>query len=130
MWSLPIIQGFVGKLEIHVNAIKIKIFLISRRSRDASGTHQYTTGLDYEGHAANFVETEQIVKINDLIFSFVQMRGSVPLYWSQNFSYGILSSIKINGSEEDNQLFFNRHIDRMKSRDSYEFVFLLNLLCQ
>ena len=41
MWSLPIIQGFVGKMELHLQAKKIKIILISRRSRYKGGTQQY-----------------------------------------------------------------------------------------
>lgn len=36
-----------------------------------------------QGDCANFVENEQIVEyLNDKI-SFVQIRGSIPLYWSQ-----------------------------------------------
>lgn len=38
MWSLPIIQGFVGRMEMHIKAKKIVITLISRRSRYKGGT--------------------------------------------------------------------------------------------
>uniref|UniRef100_A0A8B9RAX4 SAC1 like phosphatidylinositide phosphatase a n=1 Tax=Astyanax mexicanus TaxID=7994 RepID=A0A8B9RAX4_ASTMX len=40
-------------------------------------------GIDSEGHAANFVETEQIVQYNNSRASFVQTRGSMPFFWSQ-----------------------------------------------
>ncbi|NXS17026.1 SAC1 phosphatase, partial [Mystacornis crossleyi] len=38
---------------------------------------------DSEGHAANFVETEQIVHYKGNKASFVQTRGSIPFFWSQ-----------------------------------------------
>jgi len=40
-------------------------------------------GVDEEGAAANFVETEQILAYNGEYASYVQTRGSIPLYWSQ-----------------------------------------------
>ncbi|VDP06004.1 unnamed protein product [Soboliphyme baturini] len=42
-----------------------------------------TRGIDNEGNAANFVETEQILEYGDILCSFVQTRGSIPLCWSQ-----------------------------------------------
>lgn len=33
-------------------------------------------GIDDEAHVANFVESEQIVKAEGKVFSFVQLRGS------------------------------------------------------
>jgi hypothetical protein len=40
-------------------------------------------GIDEEGEAANFVETEQIISYNGNIAAHVQTRGSIPLYWNQ-----------------------------------------------
>ena len=40
-------------------------------------------GVDDEGHVANFVETEQLVTLDKSCTSFVQIRGSVPLFWDQ-----------------------------------------------
>lgn len=40
-------------------------------------------GVDDEGKCANYVETEQLVWYHDHQMSFVQVRGSVPVYWSQ-----------------------------------------------
>ena len=40
-------------------------------------------GVDDDGHVANFVETEQLVTIDKSCTSFVQIRGSVPLFWEQ-----------------------------------------------
>ncbi|CAG9137151.1 unnamed protein product [Plutella xylostella] len=35
------------------------------------------------GHVVNFVETEQIVERGGERCSFVQTRGSIPLFWTQ-----------------------------------------------
>lgn len=67
--------------------------LISRRSRYRAGTRYFTRGIDEEGHVANFNETEQIVIFTDSlrsnpshatsVMSFVQTRGSVPVFWAE-----------------------------------------------
>jgi hypothetical protein len=35
------------------------------------------------GNVANYVETEQIITRGDSYTSFMQVRGSVPLFWEQ-----------------------------------------------
>jgi hypothetical protein len=40
-------------------------------------------GCNDEGHVANFVETEQIIFLEKEVTSYVQTRGSVPLFWEQ-----------------------------------------------
>lgn len=66
--------------------------LISRRSRFRAGTRYFRRGIDRDGHVANFNETEQILLLegnsrpepNYLAkFSFVQIRGSIPVFWSE-----------------------------------------------
>ncbi len=39
--------------------------------------------MDSEGHVANYVETELLVKCGSHVVSYVIVRGSVPVYWSQ-----------------------------------------------
>lgn len=53
-------------------------------------------GVNSEGYVANDVETEQIVMVDNAhptmtnyasrFSSFVQNRGSIPLYWAQDIS--------------------------------------------
>lgn len=43
-------------------------------------------GVNDGGHVANFVETEQQIYIDtmdDIILSYVQTRGTIPLFWEQ-----------------------------------------------
>ena len=39
--------------------------------------------MDSDGHVANYVETELVVKCGSHVVSYVIVRGSVPVYWSQ-----------------------------------------------
>lgn len=53
-----------------------------------------------QGNCANFVETEQIVEyLNDTV-SFVQIRGSIPLYWSQNPNVRYKPALNIDLTKE------------------------------
>lgn len=62
-------------------------------------------GLDWDGNAANFVETEQMVieynEENIKVCSYVQTWGSIPLLWSQDPDLKWEPKIKIN---KDNML--------------------------
>lgn len=45
-------------------------------------------GVDEDGEVANYVETEQLITYQMHEVSFVQVRGSVPVFWSQpGFKY-------------------------------------------
>lgn len=71
--------GFIGSFKRE----KFDFMLISRRSAIRAGTRLWMRGADDDGRVANFVETEQLVFASDNVFSFVQIRGSVPMEWSQ-----------------------------------------------
>ena len=76
----------------------MQLCLISRRSRFRAGTRYFRRGIDHEGHVANFNESEQLLLVEGLTtpgahrlssdpfaakLSFVQIRGSVPLFWAE-----------------------------------------------
>ncbi len=60
--------------------------LIARRSRKRAGVRFCRRGVDAEGNVANFVETEQIVQMANIVSSFVCIRGSIPLFWKQDMT--------------------------------------------
>ncbi|KAM7533700.1 hypothetical protein Aperf_G00000121153 [Anoplocephala perfoliata] len=96
----PVILGFVGILKASNSPESVgsvaSYAIISRRSVKRAGTRYYARGVDHNGNPANFVETEQIVYIPPgHIFSFVQIRGSVPLYWSQRPSLKYKPEVKL-----------------------------------
>ncbi|KAI1285280.1 Phosphatidylinositol-3-phosphatase SAC1 [Halotydeus destructor] len=82
-YCLPLIHGFVSIENVAVNNKSFKLILISRRNVRRAGCRLLIRGLDANGDPANYVETEQIVEHNGHCSSFVQVRGSIPIYWSQ-----------------------------------------------
>ncbi|VIO97219.1 Recessive suppressor of secretory defect, putative [Brugia malayi] len=89
-YVLPIIHGFFDISRCIVNGHIFQLCLISRRSIYRAGTRFYMRGVSTIGHSANYVETEQLVEYDKdsdpkqrCLTSFVQIRGSIPLFWSQ-----------------------------------------------
>ncbi|TNM94699.1 hypothetical protein fugu_017458 [Takifugu bimaculatus] len=92
-WLMYIIHGFCGQSKLLIYGRPVHITLIARRSSKFAGTRFLKRGANCEGDVANEVETEQIVHDASVMSftagsysSFVQVRGSVPLYWSQDIS--------------------------------------------
>jgi len=80
---LPVMHGFVQSHHCTVNRTQVTYTLISRRCCFRAGTRLFMRGVDSEGQVANYVETEQIVEYQGEKCSFVQTRGSIPIFWSQ-----------------------------------------------
>jgi hypothetical protein len=55
MWRISVIQGFVGRLELHINGLKLTVVLISRRAVKRGGTQSFARGIDIDGNAGNYV---------------------------------------------------------------------------
>ncbi|VDD92033.1 unnamed protein product [Enterobius vermicularis] len=79
-YVLPVIHGFFSCRRCVIGVHVFHLILISRRSVYRAGTRFYMRGSGVDGNSANFVETEQIIQY---LTSFLQTRGSIPLYWSQ-----------------------------------------------
>lgn len=86
-YILPVMQGFVELNKCKINNKEFAWGLITRRSRHRPGTRYFSRGIDAEGHVSNFVETEQLVLYDGpsgkTALSYVQTRGSIPVYWTQ-----------------------------------------------
>ncbi|KAF2645610.1 hypothetical protein P280DRAFT_442280 [Massarina eburnea CBS 473.64] len=98
-WCHPIIHGSVDQSSLDVFGRRIYITLLARRSRFFAGARFLKRGANDRGYVANDVETEQIVSealttsfhapgprlfSNPGYTSYVQHRGSIPLYWTQD----------------------------------------------
>ena len=146
-YVLPIMQGFVGQrsFEIASNdshqviskpvedikdvvetqkqpeaASTFLLTLISRRSVKRPGLRYLRRGVDEDGHAANSVETEQILSRaswspKDKIYSFTQIRGSIPLFFSQS-PYAFKPVPVLQHSFSTNHEAFRRHFSNVASR--------------
>ncbi|CAF0811378.1 unnamed protein product [Adineta steineri] len=80
---LPIIHGFIAINKLNINGHSFTYGVISRRSTHRAGTRLFIRGINDDGQVANYVETEQILQMDDVLCSYVQIRGSIPCYWSQ-----------------------------------------------
>ncbi|KAF4605523.1 hypothetical protein EYR40_004309 [Pleurotus pulmonarius] len=92
---LPVMYGTFDIRSVFLNGRHFQICLISRRSRFRAGTRYFRRGIDQDGHVANFNETEQLLLVEGppsatrtpdeyaYKLSFVQIRGSIPMYWAE-----------------------------------------------
>lgn len=85
---VPLIYGYVKIIETQTNYRPISFGLITRRSRFRAGTRYFRRGVDANGNVANFNESEQLLilhtsKSSYETFSYIQTRGSVPVYWAE-----------------------------------------------
>ncbi|OMH80142.1 Polyphosphoinositide phosphatase [Zancudomyces culisetae] len=100
-WIMPLIHGYAVQSKLGMIGKDIYITLIARRSRVFAGVRFLKRGVNAKGYVANDVETEQIVHTmeftsfdmpnsnpnsNPHYSSYVQHRGSIPLFWSQDTS--------------------------------------------
>lgn len=88
-------EGTIGTVEVDGKDESVQqgsdflITLISRRSIKRPGLRYLRRGVDDLGDTANSVETEQILsrtswEASQKVYSFTQIRGSIPLFFSQS----------------------------------------------
>jgi hypothetical protein len=98
-WCRPVIHGYIDQSSMDVVGRRVYLTIIARRSRFFAGARFLKRGANDLGYVANDVETEQIVSelvntsfhapgprlyANPTYTSYVQHRGSIPLYWTQD----------------------------------------------
>ncbi|MED6167933.1 Phosphoinositide phosphatase sac1 [Stylosanthes scabra] len=92
IWTIALVHGHFRQARLSIFGKDFGVTLISRRSRHFAGTRYLKRGVNDRGRVANDVETEQIVLDEEAgsckgkMSSVVQMRGSIPLFWSQEAS--------------------------------------------
>ncbi|KAJ5664762.1 hypothetical protein N7462_011575 [Penicillium macrosclerotiorum] len=104
--------------------------IISRQSSRRAGTRFNSRGIDDDGNVANSVETEVVLWVAPgITFSYVQVRGSVPIFWEQ--TPGLIpgqQKIEVTRSSEATQHAFNRHFEALELE--YGAVHVVNLLSE
>lgn len=143
-WFQPIIHGFFNQANISVYNKKVYVTLIARRSHHFAGARFLKRGVNDKGNVANEVETEQIVSdglttsfhsgasgyyMNPGYTSFVQHRGSIPLFWTQDTNVKIskppISMTLVDPFYSVSALHFDKLFRRYGSK-----IFILNLIKQ
>ncbi|KAM5436259.1 hypothetical protein MferCBS31731_005951 [Microsporum ferrugineum] len=94
--------------------------LVSRRSVLRSGVRYLRRGVDDDGNTANSVETEQILSSpswssTEKVYSLVQLRGSIPLYFSQS-PYYFKPIPVMHHSAQTNLASFTKHFHDIQRR--------------
>ncbi|KAG2013815.1 phosphatidylinositol phosphate phosphatase [Coprinopsis cinerea AmutBmut pab1-1] len=128
------IQGYVGLFTMGLPAPPTNgapavatLALISRLGWKRAGTRFNTRGIDDDGNTANFVETETIFSTDQHCVSYVQVRGSVPLFWEQQGLQTFGHRIQITRPHAS-QPAFERHF--LQLMEEYGAVHAINLLGQ
>ncbi|KAJ8058560.1 hypothetical protein OCU04_012738 [Sclerotinia nivalis] len=125
-YILPVMFGMLEIAQTQIKTSPLTFVLITRRSRYRAGTRYFSRGVDEEGHVSNFNETEQVIILNDTtsgldgfaggagmqngkvggsggkeiqILSYVQTRGSVPVYWAEINTLNYTPKLQIRGVE-------------------------------
>uniref|UniRef100_A0A8B9GKC6 Synaptojanin-2 n=1 Tax=Amazona collaria TaxID=241587 RepID=A0A8B9GKC6_9PSIT len=125
-WLLKVMCGVVDIRTVYASHKKAKACLISRISCERAGVRFHIRGVNDDGHVSNFIETEQTIYLDDDVSSFVQIRGSVPLFWEQLGLQVGSHHLRLNRGLEANAPAFDRHM--MLLKEQYGKQVIVNLL--
>ncbi|XP_022193841.2 synaptojanin-1 [Nilaparvata lugens] len=125
-WLVKVMCGSVEIRTVYVGHRQARAAIISRLSSERAGTRFIVRGVNDDGHVANFVETEQVIYVDDEISSYVQVRGSVPLFWEQPGVQVGSHKVKMSRSAEASSAAFEKHFKILKQRYGHQVV--VNLL--
>lgn len=119
---LKAIRGFVS-----VEQVGIQVVLISRSTNEWIGTRYNARGVNGDGHAANCFESEMIICTKTQTFAFTQIRGSVPLTWTQRrVKREVTPPIVIDTDSSPET--FRKHFDILDDLYGSNHIISLNLL--
>ena len=145
-WVTPLVHGFFEMRRVSLLGTALDVVLLARRSRHFAGTRYRRRGVNASGRVANEVETEQILDVvveavddrggvrgdkkntpPPRVASAVQMRGSIPVFWSQEAS--VLEArpeiVLGNGRADDpNHAATAKHLDLVERRYGAPIVML------
>lgn len=125
-YILPVMFGMMRIATTKIKSTPFTFALITRRSRFRGGTRYFSRGIDEQGHVSNYNETEQAILLNDStgrppgfaggqgmqngriggvansetqVMSYVQTRGSVPVYWAEVNNLHYTPKLQVRGVE-------------------------------
>ncbi|XP_039175194.1 synaptojanin-1 isoform X2 [Crotalus tigris] len=125
-WLLRLMCGGVEIRTIYAAHKQAKACIVSRLSCERAGTRFNVRGTNDDGHVANFVETEQVIFLDECVSSFIQIRGSIPLFWEQPGLQVGSHRVRMSRGFEANAPAFDRHFHTLKN--IYGNQIIVNLL--
>ncbi|KAL3318941.1 Synaptojanin-1 [Cichlidogyrus casuarinus] len=127
-WLVFLICGGVDFKVCYHGAHQPKMCIVSRVSNRRPGTRFLARGVNDDGDVGNYVETEQIICYSDSISSFVQVRGTVPIHWSQPGIQVGSHKIRFSRCLEGSIFAYNRHFEKLLAE--HKDTFILNLMAE
>ncbi|QPG75474.1 hypothetical protein FOA43_002829 [Brettanomyces nanus] len=115
---LTVIRGFAQSLTINNLSEPANPFLMTVTSKQdckKSGPLFGPYGLDDNGNATNFVETEFIISNKDHKFAFLLLRGNVPLFWKLEAQL-LRTKVEFPRSDDASKHAFTRHFDNLVAK--------------
>ncbi|KAG8310932.1 synaptojanin-1 [Homalodisca vitripennis] len=125
-WLLKVMCGSVEIRTVYVGHRQGRAVIISRLSCERAGTRFNVRGVNDDGNVANFVETEQAIYMDNEITSYLQIRGSVPLFWEQPGVQVGSHKVKMSRGPESSVSAFDKHLMYIKERYGHQAI--VNLL--
>ncbi|KAI1056391.1 hypothetical protein LB507_002579 [Fusarium sp. FIESC RH6] len=119
-----------ASIDLRPSEKKYLITVISRRSTKRAGLRYLRRGIDQDGFVANMVETEQLLSTptwdpSSNIYSFLQVRGSIPLFFTQS-PYAFKPTPIQQHSKEANQTACRKHFESLSR--NYGKLQIVNLV--
>ncbi|CAA7057000.1 unnamed protein product [Microthlaspi erraticum] len=125
LWNNYMLELLIDN-KVSIGRDIVDITLIARRCSRRNGTRMWRRGADPDGYVANFVESEQIVRMNGYTSSFVQVRGSMPFMWEQIVDLTYKPKFEIIQPEEAARIAERHFLDLRKKYGSVLAVDLVN----
>lgn len=125
-WLVKALCGGINVTTVYIGGLQAKACLISRLSCERAGTRFNVRGVNDLGHVANFVESEEVLFVNQIVLSHIIIRGSIPLFWEQPGVQVGSHRIKMSRGSEISQAAYDKHMFLLKER--YDNIVIINLL--
>lgn len=128
-----LINGFVGIRPVTSYDMEFSYVVVSRKENKRSGCRFIVRGVDMNGNVANFAETEQFIVFTSStnsseysVLSYLQIRGSIPLIWSQLPNLKLNPTITVLNDFNSNFNAFTRHMTSLIEK--YDRIAIVNLI--
>ncbi|KAL0483335.1 hypothetical protein AKO1_014679 [Acrasis kona] len=114
-YVLPMVRGYLEVADCTIHDKTFMFGIISRTSCRRAGTRYNCRGADLKGNVANFVETEHFIEYDGVFTSFRQIRGSIPLVWTQYANLKYTPEIKFLTDKQKQKQAFELHFSDVAS---------------
>ncbi len=107
---------------------ELSFTIVSRKLIHNPNKFPNSTGLNDQGYTSNYIETEQLMTFKNYQFSFVQSRGSCPIFYDikANFTGSDELAVNITRPFEKTKSPFIKHLKLMIRE--YNFIYFINCL--